>query len=147
MSARTVNKIIIHCTDSPDNRDFDIANVSEWHKARGFLPSLYTGLYCGYHYLIKRDGTIQVGRYEVEQGAHCKGQNKDSIGICWVGSQSITHQQYDALCNLTCSVLTKYGLEPKQVFGHHEFNSGKTCPNLNMDKFRDDIEIIYSKGD
>ena len=58
MDKRTKTDIIvIHCTQTPSDMDFGVEKVTSWHKNRGFDT-------IGYHYLIKRDGTLQVGRDE-----------------------------------------------------------------------------------
>lgn len=137
MDAREINKIIIHCSDSPDDMDIGVAKIDEWHKKRfdGVLVG-ETRVYCGYHYVIKRDGSIEIGRPEHYVGAHCKDHNKNSIGICWIGRDIISVQQMASLMNLLRVTCLKHGLNYTDVFGHTEFNSGKTCPNLNMNEIR-----------
>ena len=78
---RKINKIIIHCTATPENRPHDVADITRWHLARGFNT-------IGYHYLIHIDGRIEKGRPIEKQGAHCSGQNRNSIGICYVGGMT-----------------------------------------------------------
>ena len=55
--------IVIHCTQTPAEMDIDVEKVTQWNKDRGFDT-------IGYHYLIKRDGTLQTGRDEDVTGAH-----------------------------------------------------------------------------
>lgn len=131
---REINKIIVHCSDS----DFgDAATIDHWHKERG-----WDGI--GYHYVItngiiqphtnyrlEHDGLIQVGRNIEKQGAHCRGENKTSIGICLIGRHHFTAKQlYIALPNLLFYYMRKYGIDDSQVFGHRDFNKNKTCPNI-----------------
>ena len=75
------NKIIIHCSATPKGVDYNAADIDRWHKKRGFRK-------IGYHYVIKIDGKIEKGREENEMGAHCLGQNMESIGICYIGGLS-----------------------------------------------------------
>ena len=75
---RKIDKIIIHCTATPEGRVATVADVTEWHKQRGFNT-------IGYHYLIGLNGEVWKGRDESVVGAHCEGQNAYSIGICYVG--------------------------------------------------------------
>ena len=70
--------IVIHCTQTPADMDVDVEKVTQWHKDRGFDT-------IGYHYLIKRDGTLQVGRDEDVTGAHAVQVNGTSIGVALVG--------------------------------------------------------------
>ena len=79
MDKRTKTDIIvIHCTQTPADMDFGVEKVIQWHKNRGFDT-------IGYHYLIKRDGTLQVGRDEDAVGAHAVAVNGTSIGVALVG--------------------------------------------------------------
>lgn len=75
---RPVTLLIIHCTATPAGREVSRAEVDRWHRQRG-----WNGI--GYHYLIHLDGSIEQGRPEERMGAHCKGYNACSIGICYVG--------------------------------------------------------------
>ncbi|WP_285658498.1 N-acetylmuramoyl-L-alanine amidase, partial [Helicobacter bizzozeronii] len=75
---RTINKVIIHCSATKEEKDFCALDIDRWHKERGWKC-------VGYHYVIKLDGTIEKGRALADVGAHCVGQNKDSIGICYIG--------------------------------------------------------------
>ena len=75
---RNVNEIIIHCSATPEGRNFKASDIDHWHRQRGFKK-------IGYHYVIDLDGTIEVGRDEDEIGAHCVGHNRESLGICYIG--------------------------------------------------------------
>ena len=75
---RKINKIILHCSATPEGREHNVEDIRRWHLRRGFSD-------IGYHYLIHLDGTIEVGRPIEKRGAHCSGQNRNSIGICYVG--------------------------------------------------------------
>lgn len=128
-----IKKIIVHCSDSYFG---DLNLIHQWHKARGWKG-------CGYHYVITNgiptagrsyssdlDGIIQQGRDLQEIGAHCKGQNKDSIGICLIGRYHFTGRQlYEALPSLILT-LGDLGISCDDVYGHCEFNMHKTCPNI-----------------
>ena len=74
----TTDTIVIHCTQTPPGMDVDVDKVTQWHKDRGFDT-------IGYHYLIKRDGTLQEGRQQDEVGAHAVAVNGTSIGVALVG--------------------------------------------------------------
>ena len=75
---RTINKIIVHCSATQEGRDLDAAEINRWHLKRG-----WNGI--GYHYVVLLDGTIEYGRSIYKQGAHVKGGNEGSIGICYIG--------------------------------------------------------------
>ena len=134
-----IKKIIVHCSDSEFG---DINLIDQWHLARGWDE-------CGYHYVItngrldhgkpynpEHDGLIQAGRLAGEVGAHCKGHNHDSIGICLIGRHHFTGKQlYHALPHLIY-ILGGYGLSWEDVYTHSHFSSLKTCPNIDMETLR-----------
>ena len=129
---RKINKIIIHCTATPENRPHDVADITRWHLARGFNT-------IGYHYLIHLDGTIEKGRPIEKQGAHCSGQNRNSIGICYVGGMTKdmkkakdtrTKEQKDSLIKLMHELIYKYNKD-MTIHGHNEY-ANKACPSFNV---------------
>ena len=124
---RTINEIIIHCADTPAGRDNTVADITAWHKDRGFRT-------IGYHYVIYRNGSIHTGRPVQEIGAHCKGHNAHSIGICYIGGKSAdgkrhedtrTPEQKEALLSLLRQLKAQY--PNATVYGHRDFSS-KPCP-------------------
>lgn len=133
MITRNIKKIIVHCADTKVNQNFDIKDVDQWHKQRGFSM-------VGYHYYIKLDGTIQEGRNLEQVGAHCKGQNSDSIGICFEGGKnadgskwdSPLSAQLDAWHTLYQYLCLMFGNLPLK--GHYEY-SEKSCPNFEIDDY------------
>lgn len=151
MDSREINKIVVHCTDSPDTMDIGFNEINQWHQERGF-DGVVVGIdshrvYCGYHYIIRRDGLTQVGRPEHYVGAHVKGHNKNSIGIVWVGRNEITDEQMLTLMNLLRMLCFRYGLVETDVYGHGELFKGKTCPNLNMDDIRSSLKLMLPTGE
>ena len=80
--------IIIHCTATKPSMDIGLEEVDKWHRARGFIS-------CGYHKIIRRDGTVEQGRADDEVGAHCRGRNHDSISVSMVGG--VTEENVERL--------------------------------------------------
>lgn len=148
MPKRVINKVVVHCADTPTGKDFSVIDIDNWHKERGFKASS-NGKHCGYHWIIRLDGTIEMGRLESDIGAHCVGDNHDSIGVCLIGKGKYTGEQMASLYYLLGQICQGYGLEAKQVFGHYEMKSGaaqgKSCPVMDMEKIRDSLEL-YLKG-
>lgn len=133
MGNRTINLIVIHCSDSPDSlKEIGAADIREWHREQGWTD-------IGYHFVVKRDGETEDGRSLDVAGAHVKGHNLNSIGICWVGRKIPTWRQYRQLIRLTANLCKEYGLGATAVKGHKELST-KTCPNLNMETFRRAVE-------
>ena len=145
---RKITKIIVHCSDSGIPAHDDIAVIRRWHTLpkmpesvrkkiqSGELPPAEAYKYgngwrdVGYHYFIKADGAIQYGRPIEEMGAHCQGHNRDSIGICLHGKNKFNHKQFVSLRKLVESI--DLILNVSAVYGHRDFDKGKTCPNFNV---------------
>jgi len=143
---RDINRIILHCSATPEGAKFTAADIRSWHLARGWSD-------IGYHYVIGLDGTVESGRCISKQGAHTKGHNKDSIGICYIGGvdadrrpcNTLTAHQHLAirrLCRSLCRVLNK----PLQLHGHNEYSS-KACPSFAIaDEFEQLRRWLASAG-
>ena len=125
---RKIDLIVIHCTDSPDARDIGALEIDRWHRERGWGR-------IGYHYVVRRNGDVEKGRPDESIGAHVFGHNKNSIGVVWVGKDKPTQAQIDTLARLTTRLCEMY--KTKNVKGHCELDSRKTCPNINMVEFRE----------
>lgn len=120
-----VKKIIVHCSAS-DRPEHDSINViRQWHIERGFSD-------IGYHWYINKQGHVFTGRNQHTPGAHCEGQNYDSLGICLGGNKLFTDAQFLALKGLIYTIWSAHGKLP--VYGHYEFNPLKNCPNFDVKK-------------
>ena len=82
---KTIDTIIIHCSATREGKDYTAADIDRWHREQGFAG-------IGYHYVVRRDGTVEQGRPLPQVGAHCNwadpqgvSWNRHSIGICYVG--------------------------------------------------------------
>lgn len=129
---RTINKIIIHCSATPQNRKVSVNTIRKWHLQRGFND-------IGYHYVIHLDGKISVGRPIEKVGAHCAYENRGSIGICYVGGMTEdmkkpkdtrTQAQKDSLIKLMHELIYKYNKD-MTIHGHNEY-ANKACPSFNV---------------
>jgi len=142
---RKILKIILHCSDSPDEQDIGFDEIDSWHKARGFeYRENGQSIHCGYHYIVRRDGTIERGRPEYAVGAHCHGHNEDSIGIVWVGRDEMTDLQKRHLVTLCDYMLCFHALDESALFQHCDFNNKKTCPRFLSEKTFRSIEEFRS---
>lgn len=123
---RRITEIIIHCTATKEGKDFTVDDIRRWHRERGFDD-------CGYHFVVRLDGTVEQGRPIAVAGAHCKGHNANSIGIAYVGGldkdgrpkDTRTAAQRDALLCLVWRVKQAY--PEAKVYGHNAF-ANKACP-------------------
>ncbi len=130
--SRVVDCIVVHCSDSPDAMDIGRVEIDQWHKERG-----WHGI--GYHYVVRRNGTIEVGRQESEEGAHALGYNAHSLGVVWVGRETQGEAQRSAMLTVLRELMSRYKVGPHRVFGHCELNPGRTCPNLDMGELRTEL--------
>ena len=123
---RHIDKIILHCSATLPGQRVDVETITRWHKQRGFKT-------IGYHFFIDRSGTIHAGRPLEQQGAHCKGQNAHSIGICYEGGLNKEGKPLDtrtilqriAMKELVAQLLGQF--PEATVHGHCEF-ANKACP-------------------
>ena len=129
---RKITDIIIHCSATPEGKAFTVADIDRWHRQRGFDC-------IGYHYVIYLDGSVHKGRAIEKQGAHCKGHNAQSIGICYIGGcaadgktpkDTRTPEQRAALRQLVQQLQKAY--PGSTVHGHNEYNKAKACPSFNV---------------
>lgn len=127
---RTINEIIVHCTATPEGRDYTVEQIRKQHKAQGWND-------IGYHYVVYRDGSVHEGRDVNVAGAHCNGHNLHSIGVVYVGGcdkamrpkDTRTDAQKESLYFLLKVLKRHY---PKAtIHGHNEY-AAKACPSFNV---------------
>lgn len=132
---RDITEIIIHCTATPEGRDYTVEQIREWHRQRGFAD-------VGYHFIIHLDGSVDRGRPIAQIGAHCQGHNTNSIGVAYVGGlasdnktpkDTRTDRQRASMRNLLRELHTQF---PRAtVHGHYEF-AKKECPCFDVSELR-----------
>lgn len=122
---RKVHWVIIHCSDSNLSAHDSIEVINQWHIQRGFKK-------VGYHYFVRSDGTIEKGRDENEVGAHVKGHNSNSLGICLHGKNEFTIAQFKALEILLIDICSRHDLEKKDILSHNDLDGSKSCPNFDL---------------
>ena len=134
---RLTDTIYVHCYDTPPNLDADMAMVRRWHtdpppQGNGWLAE-------GYHYGIKRDGTLEKGRDTPLIGAGVAGHNNTSVHVAMAGGRSargrepednFTPAQWKTLKLTLESLRRRY---PRTIIkGHNEDDPGKYCPSFNV---------------
>ncbi len=135
---RIIDKLIVHCSATPEFKEFDVDDITEWHLARGWSD-------CGYHLVIKLDGTVETGRPMSRAGAGVYGHNRASIHVCYIGGMdrnmdkwidTRTEEQKKALIEVLSALKIEY---PKaKIFGHNDFTDKKVCPCFNAkDEYKD----------
>jgi len=132
---RKIKKIILHCTATPEGRDYTVAQIRDWHvRGNGWKD-------IGYHFVIYRDGSVHQGRPIEQPGAHCKGYNATSIGIVYVGGcaadgktpkDTRTPAQNKAMHELVERLQSQF--PGATVHCHNEF-ANKACPSFKICDF------------
>lgn len=121
------SKVIFHYSASPDSQDIGVEEIDRQHRAKGWSQ-------VGYHYVVRRSGEIEKGRRENVQGAHTKGHNVNTLGICIVG-MTPTREQIKSVLYLSMRVLQKYQINWTQWYGHKEL-ANTLCPGFQPDQLR-----------
>ena len=141
-----VTAIVIHFSATAIERSYTAADIDAMHKSRGFRE-------IGYHFFIRRDGTVETGRDlsqpgRFEVGAHSQGENDSSIGICYeggvraaapnVGFDSRTPAQTAAMIGLIRDMLKRF--PGAIVRGHREMPGAATqCPGFTASAWWDEV--------
>lgn len=128
---RDINLIVIHCSATPPDQKIGAEEIRDWHVNGNKWSDI------GYHYVIRRNGVIDVGRDVSVAGAHAKGYNHGSIGICLVGGvdeenkpdANYTRMQWRSLSILVDDLVEEYDLQ--KVIGHRDIST-KACPCFNV---------------
>jgi len=128
---RNINKIIIHCSATREGQNIPVSTIRDWHvNGRGWSD-------IGYHFYIDLHGDIYKGRDIAKIGAHCKGQNRNSIGICYCGGVEVdgktpkdtrTEEQENSLLAVLKTLKAMY---PEAVIHSHNDFANKACPSFN----------------
>lgn len=151
---RKIDKIIIHCSATPEGKDMTVKQIDNMHRKRGFAG-------IGYHFVIYRDGSIHDGRDISKVGAHTTGYNTGSIGICYIGGldktgkkikDTRTYQQENAMFQLVRKLMQMYPI--KEVKGHRDYSPDtngdgviskyewiKGCPCFEVSEFMRDYGL------
>ena len=135
---REINKIIVHCSATREGENYEVAEIRKWHLARGFSD-------IGYHFYIDLYGEIHKGRDIAKIGAHCKGHNRNSIGVCYCGGveadgKTPKDTRYDCQKeSLTAVLRTLKAMYPNAVIHSHNDFANKACPSFNATKEYENI--------
>lgn len=136
---RIITLLIIHCSAVLPFQTSSVEQINEWHLARGWANG------CGYHYVIRRDGTIEKGRPDEMVGAHCLNHNRHSLGICYEGgldangnpADTRTEAQKESMLNLLTELKKQH---PNALIVGHSTFSNKVCPCFDAAKEYGDLQ-------
>lgn len=138
---RPIDSIYIHCSATPDGRDVTVEQIRQMHLKNGWND-------IGYHFVIYRDGSVLPGRPISQIGAHAKGHNTGSIGICYIGgmnkentkaADTRTSAQQESLIWLVKELIRTFGT--LKIYGHNQV-SAKSCPCFDVPSWVDATHIL-----
>lgn len=142
LKAEDVKYIAVHCSASQATSDIGAEEIDRMHRNRGFLK-------IGYHFVIRRDGTLETGRPLTERGAHIEDFNHCSVGICMVGGidkqgkaeNNFTELQFGTLHQLLLALAKTY--PDAVVQGHRDFpNVHKDCPCFDVKQWWSELPSL-----
>ena len=133
---RVTDQIVIHHTGNPADDDLSAAEIDASHKGQGWTC-------IGYHYVIRKDGTVEIGRPHWTVGAHAYGENSHTIGIHVCGNfeeAEPTDAQIESLSMLLANICTDYGLpiDRDHIVGHRELMA-TACPGEYLYEMMDEV--------
>ena len=135
LSTRSIDLIVVHCTDTRASTDYTLQRLTDDHRRRGF------GRYPGYHFYIRRDGTLHLTRPLMMAGCHVKGHNAHSIGVAYEGGHNEPGLKPTYIDNRTPAQRRVLSLLLDELYrhfpdadivGHHDLNPNKACPCFNV---------------
>ena len=132
----TTDMIVLHHTGNPYDDDLSAEEINASHQAQGWTC-------IGYHYVIRKDGTVELGRPHWTVGAHAYGENAYTIGIHVCGNfeeAEPTDEQIESLAMLLANLCTDYGLtiDRDHIVGHRELMP-TACPGRNLYEMMDTV--------
>ena len=134
---KSTDYIVIHCAATKASMDIGLTEIRKWHVQDNGWRDV------GYHYIIRRNGEVELGRSIRDTGAHAAGYNHKSVSVCMVGGMAednsaennFTAQQWTALLDLVKQLKSNY--PDADVIGHIEI-SEKECPSFDVQKWKED---------
>lgn len=126
-----VDYIVVHCSDTPNGRHHDANDIRLWHMRGNGWDDI------GYHYVIQISGEVERGRNHDTPGAHVRGYNDRSLGICLIGRDEFTEAQMRSLEAIV--IMLKSQWSNADIVGHTDLDKAKTCPNLNVLEWWNDV--------
>lgn len=144
---KSYDYLVIHCAATKASMDIGVAEIAKWHREKGWFD-------VGYHYVIRRDGTVEKGRPDDRPGAHARSYNHISLGICLVGGVSedgktpednFTFGQWNSLTELVTNLKETY--PDAVVLGHRDLpNVHKACPSFDVQSWWATVEENRDHG-
>jgi len=129
---RKIHRIILHCSATKPDHDVTMDDLRTWHVDGNGWKDV------GYHYSIRLDGTLEVGRPVQKVGAGVKGHNTDTVHVCYIGglddtgkpANTLNDDQRATLYTVCTSLVRVFG--PLELMGHNDLTDEKECPSFRV---------------
>ena len=139
---KETNAIFVHCSATKPSMDVGVREITQWHKEKGWLA-------IGYHFVIRRDGTVEAGREQSAVGSHVANYNHDSVGVCLVGgiddtgkfAANFTPAQMQSLRSLLVELKVQY---PGSILRAHHDVAPKACPSFDLKRWWETNQLVTS---
>ena len=133
LQINNIKYLVVHCSDTHNSKDLGAIDIHKMHLKFG-----WEGI--GYHKIIRRSGEVENGRPEYWIGAHVKGKNDISLGVCLIGRDNFTKKQF---LSLEKTLIDWKLLYPNaNIVGHCDLgNTEKTCPNFDVKSWSKNREL------
>ncbi len=140
--------IVIHCAATPPDMDIGADEIRDWHTSPSPSDPSKPWSDIGYHDVIRRNGIVEQGRQENDIGAHVRGYNSVSVGICLVGGinedgspeNNFTPEQVKSLIRLLRFYRVLF--PSAAIVGHNQLDPHKACPSFNVSDWAKEIGIF-----
>ena len=150
-----ITTIVIHCAATTNGVEHTANDIDDWHAERRFKRNMSIDFddgfpayrpvpelrHIGYHFVIELDGNVVAGRPLAETGAHVRGHNQNSVGICMIGTDAFSLAQWRSLTLLVDHLSERFAIRDDSIVGHRDLYSGKTCPGFDV---ADWLERFYT---
>lgn len=133
LNKNNIQLLVVHCSDTDDFQELTALDIHQMHLSFG-----WNGI--GYHKIINKSGKIENGRPEYWVGAHVKGKNNISLGVCLIGRDYFTKSQFSSLEKVLRDWKSLY--PDAKILGHRDTGkTNKTCPNFDVEAWCKDQNI------
>lgn len=128
---RTIKRLVIHCSATPNGRHHTVHDIDDWHRANKWRRDPAAAARCGnpeltsigYTRVIYTNGESHQGRCWDEVPVSVRGWNSDAIAICMIGTNKFSLQQWDTLKREVSFLRSQLKIEIIQ--GHRDLSPDK----------------------
>lgn len=146
-----IRRLVIHSSGSPNGQPLTAADIDAWHEKRqirrshearyglgrweGRGPHAHALRAIGYHFVIRVNGVVEVGRRLTEEGGNGVGGTHRGIGVCLIGTDRFSEAQWAVLRRhvvTTNEWVEREHFEPLSIVGHRDLAPDVRCPGFDV---------------